>query len=472
MVTAPDVRVSASIRLVYAMLRLAADIETQFGKYILDLLKRQYPDGEPIDLTATQIGHMMVNRAKKELQNDYHAAQEAVQDFMMKIMAKKGGGVNKPEFDFKAPTQKGNPGAATWRAALKNILNNIRTTAMSQSMKKFRKVDPSDGEAFADLKWKKDQSAKGKYDWTDEEQAEMDELAAALKADGQDPDKIPAAKAVRKGQRTRTIDEAFGTRGEEGGDPSGGEARIPDTGTGLGKALDDKAAIKEFMDLLEEEVPNLRKTLSPEELALFDLIFYDEVGGFGSDIKDNMGQASELKDKLMQSEPGKAIVQKNEKRWSGFVGDTRKKLLSRINDFVENTLSPAQQQVLYDTFFSDTTEGELESAEQKKEAEKDSYQRGIDERKMARYKWEIEQGTISDKDKKSYESLLKKMKDSGVDVDAIKASENPDGSAKTTKDKRQKKKTGPDAGPDAGGSAQQASFIQIAARVAHAACGW
>ena len=465
------IHISASIRLAYTMLRLAADIETQLGRYVLDILKRQYPDQvSEMDMTGTQLGNIMVNKAKKELQNDYSSALDAVQEFVFKIMPRKGVDTSKfseeeledierqkssgswdpkkhpkyqdkPEFDFRAPTQKGAPGAPNWKQALNNILNNVRTTAMSMSMRRFKKVKPSDIEVYADLKWKKEQSERDRYKWTESEQSEMDELEKFIKADGQDPKKIPAEKARRKGQRLKTIDEAFGTRGEDGGDASGGEGRMPtDSDSQLGRALDDKAAIKEFMDLLDEEVPNLQATLDTAERALFDLIFYEDVGSFGSDVKENMGQASELEEKLMETESGRAVVEKNKKRWSGFVGDLRKKLLAKITDFVEEVLSPAQQQVLYDAFFTDEgVEGEIEKVEQAKESEKESYQRGIDERKISRFKWETEQGTISDKDKKSYDSLVKKLKGQDVDVDSIKPSENPEGSAKTTKSIRDKR---------------------------------
>ena len=460
------IRISSSIRFMYAMLRLAADVETSLGRHILEILKRQYPEqaGE-IDLNGTQIGHMMVNKAKKELQGDYAEALDAVQNFMIKIVKRN----DRPEFDFRADSAKGSPGAKTWKQALNNILNNVKTTAMSQSMSRFRsKKDPV--EEYGELLYRKNnqhlveegkkkklvQGEEGQVfmkKWSPDDDKRMKKLETILKDDGTDPSTIkPIPKAGWKGQKTKTIDEAFGTRGEDGGDASGGEGRIP-TGpeSSLGRALDDQAAIKEFMDLLEEEIPQLRNTLNSEEKVLFDLIFYEDEGGFGSDIKENMNQASRLREKLLESESGKAIVEKNEKRWSGFVGDTRKKLLSKITDFVEEVLSPAQQQVLYDTFFSDTTEGDVDALEMKKENEKEAYQRGIDERKMARYKFEIEQGTISDKDKKSHDSLAKKLKSQGVDVDAIAPVENPEGSAKTTKGLREERK--------------QASIFSIAARV-------
>ena len=474
---AQDSRISSSIRLAYVMYRLAADIETQFGQYILDILNRQYPEGKDENkLSATQIGHIMVNAAKKELQNDYEASLDAVQDFLFKIMKR----ADRPEFDFKAKTKSGKPGARTWKAALNNMLSNVRTTAMSTSMRRFQsKLSPE--EEYADLLFKKQNQGKtpvpGSMDehvkqqkrflkpWTPEDTKRLKTLEKALEQEGIDPKTIKPAIGKYKGQREKSIDDAFGTRGEDGGDPSGGEGRIPDMGEGIGGALDEKAAIKEFMDLLSVEIPNLRKTLSTEEDALFDLIFYEDVGSLGSDIKANMGQASEFKDKLMQTPEGQAIVQKNDKRWSGFVGDTRKRLLVKINDFVENVLSPAQQRVLYDTFYSDTTEGDVDALADKKEQEKLGYQQGIDERKIARWKWEIQNiGPLSPKDQKSYTALMRKLQDQGVDANAIEPDEKPEGSAKTTVIKR----TIPDASAAPG--SQQASVMQIASRIAASVC--
>jgi hypothetical protein len=456
------------------MLRLAADVETSLGRHILEILKRQYSDqaGE-IDLSGTQIGHMMVNKAKKELQGDYAEALDAVQNFMIKIVKRN----DRPEFDFRADSAKGSPGAKTWKQALNNILNNVKTTAMSQSMSRFRsKKDPS--EEYGELLYRKENQnlvEEGKRKklvqgdegqvfmkaWSPKDNLRMKKLESILEEEGTDPSTIkPIPKAGYKGAPTKSIDQAFGTRGEDGGDATGGEGRMPTgTDTPLGRALDDQAAIKQFMDLLDEEVPHLRNILNPEEKVLFDLIFYEDEGGFGSDIKENMNQASRLKEKLLESESGRAVVERNEKRWSGFVGDTRKKLLLKITDFVENILSPAQSSILYDTFFGDTTEGDVDALEMKKESEKEGYQLGIDKRKIARYKFEIENGTISDKDKKSYDSLVKKLKSQGIDVDAIVPAETPEGSAKTTKGLRDKRKQ------EEATTSQQASIFSIAARI-------
>lgn len=97
----------------------------------------------------------------------------------------------------------------------------------------------------------------------------------------------------------------------------------------LGPALDDQVAIKQFMDLLDEELIDLEAVLPEDQKALFDIIFNENVGSFSTDIKQNMGQSTSLKEKYP------LLYEKNAKRWSGFVGDLRKKLLQSIEDFFQ-----------------------------------------------------------------------------------------------------------------------------------------
>jgi hypothetical protein len=96
-------------------------------------------------------------------------------------------------------------------------------------------------------------------------------------------------------------------------------------------------------------------------------------------------------------------------------------------------MTPEEIDVLWDQFYSDTTPGAVHKLEKKKVEEKAGYQRGIDERKLARLKWKKEQGSITPAEDKSLGSLMKKLKDEGVDVDAIQPSESPEGSAKKKK---------------------------------------
>ena len=435
----PVPRIAASIRLIFAMYRLYANLEAGFGEAILKILREQYSDQkDDIDLTATQVGHMMVNSAKKELQNDYDAALDAVQDFLLKI--------TKAGTNFRADTKKGRPGAPTWRQALRNILNNVRTTAMSSSMKKWRSTMTPEDE-YAALLWKKqnqgnESGGKGRAKpWRPEDDKKMQQLEKELKAAGKDPSSIKPDRKKYFTQRNKSLDEAFGKRGEDGGDPSGGEGNIPDSGGGggggggLGKPLDDKAALKQFYDVLDEHVPELKRHLSEDTRALFELVFDYDIGGFGSDIKDNMGQASELKSYLTEgviegkkvTEPTdamKKIYEDNAKRWSGFVGDLRKQLLDEIWDYISDYLTKAERDVLRDQFFRDTTPDEVRRIEKKKEQSKSSYQRGIDDRKVARLKWELSKGS-NPKAQKDLDALTKKFGQEDLEKIEAKQVTNP-----------------------------------------------
>ncbi len=224
----------------------------------------------------------------------------------------------------------------------------------------------------------------------------------------------------RSKKKVKGIDEAYGVRGEEGGAPEGGEGRMPtDPESSLGMALDDKAAIKSFIELIDDHIDDLRGALSPDSKALFDLIFEDNVGSFGSDIKENMGQASALKEKHPE------LFAKNAKRWSGFVGDLRKKLLDEIWKYLDSHLTQDEYDVLKETFFGDVDPSAIRRGEKKKEQEKVDYQRGLDTRKLSRLKWKEQNGKLTPKEQTSLQSLTKKLKKEGVDTDAIKAEENP-----------------------------------------------
>jgi hypothetical protein len=337
--------IAPSIRLILAMFRLYADVNTGIGKGLIDILKRSYP-GENINLDPQAIGAKLMNIAKKQVQQDETRAQDVIQDFFTYLVSK--------NWDFKKDFPK-------WQDALDVVYTNVRRRAISESM-----------------------------------------------------------GSSRKKKRERGVDDAYGQRPEGGGTPEGGEARMPtDPESSLGKALDDKAAVKEFIDLIDEHVNDLKGTLSQDSRALFDLVFEDNIGSFGSDIKENMGQASALKEKYPD------LYKKHEKRWSGFVGDLRKKLLDEIWKYIDEYMEPAAYDQLKETFFGDADPSAVRRMEKKKVQDKLDYQRGIDERKVARFKWKEEKGSLTPAEKKSYDSLAKKLKKDGVNVDVIKAEENP-----------------------------------------------
>lgn len=225
---------------------------------------------------------------------------------------------------------------------------------------------------------------------------------------------------VKRKKREKSVDDAFGKRGEEGGAPEGGEGRMPTPDDSpIGQALDDKAGVKEFIDLIDEHIPDLKASLPEDERKLFELVFDDGIGSFGSDVKENMSQATALKEKYPD------LYTKNQKRWSGFVGDLRKKLLESIWKYIDSHLSQQEYNALKETFFADVDPAFVRRKEKEKTGDKADYQQGIDERKLSKWKWMDEQGSLDDKNKKSYENLKKKLQGQGVDVDAIPAQENP-----------------------------------------------
>jgi len=357
------------------MFRLYADVNTGFGKALLSLLKKSYP-GENIDADPQAVGSKMVNIAKKQLQYSDERAQDAIQDFLEYVI--------KHNQDFKADFPR-------WQDALSALYSNLFRRAMSHSMKNTS--------------------------------APCKNCLGKGKIGGVECPKCKGKGTINK-RKEKSIDQAYGVRPEGGGTPEGGEAKMPtDPESSLGKALDDKAGIKEFIDVIDEHIDDLKKSLTPDSRALFDLIFEDNVGSFGSDIKENMGQASALKEKYPK------MFEKNAKRWSGFVGDLRKKLLDEIWKYIDNNMEPAAYDIMKETFFGDADPTAIRQGEKKKIQDKLDYQRGIDERKIARLKWSEENGTITPKEKSSYESLKKKLTKEGVDVNAIKAEEKPAGGA-------------------------------------------
>jgi hypothetical protein len=221
---------------------------------------------------------------------------------------------------------------------------------------------------------------------------------------------------TKKKKQEKSVDDAFGVRGEGGGDPEGGEGRLPtDPESGLGKALDDKAAVKSFLDVIDEHIEDIKQFLSPDTRKLFDLIFEDEIGSFSSDIKENMGQASALKEKYPE------LYEKNAKRWSGFVGDLRKKLLTEIWNYIETEMSNKDFARLRDQFFSDVDPSVVRKLEREKSKGKDDYQKGLDERKLSRLKAKKESGSLTSQEQKDFDRLAKRLSEQGVDIDAIPA---------------------------------------------------
>lgn len=419
-----NIHIAPSIRLLFAMFNLQAAIsdslKTNWGNLVQKILREQFPEAE-FDMTAYQMGDQMFRKALRELQHNEEDASDAVQDFLMYITSAKT--------DFRKPSKR-SPGAANWKQAYRFLLRNLRGRAMSHSFKKFRKIKPTTKELFADLKWKKQQSELGKFKWDEESEELMNQYGDQLEETGEDiSDKaIPPEKLGRKGQRVRTLDEAFGKRSEEGDAPSGGEHYIPTPETSaLGRSLETHTAMKQFMDLIDEHIPDMRKKLSEEEELLFKIIYDYGIGTFGTDLKENMnlsaimklmgeeGQEDEKREKGVEDVPANLkskyhnLYEKNKMRWSQYVGKLRGSLLKKIVDYIESHLTPQEFAILRDMFYTDITPERVREQERAKGQTKVTEQAGKDERSIAHLKWEEQQGTISPTDKRRLETLTDKL---------------------------------------------------------------
>jgi hypothetical protein len=380
---ASTLRLSGSVRLILAVWRLIADFQQDVGKAVLNILKKQYP-GVPVDSSASEIGRKLTLIAENQLQKNPADAQDAIMDFL-------------------------------------TYLTTGSKYEMDEEGKVVYEEDPDDPESSHP----KERTVAKPWDFAKDFKNPNDALRAIytnLKRRSIDKSKTKA----RRRQQEESVDDAFGTRGEGGGPADGGEARMPTPdSTSLGKALDDKAAIRQFIEVIDKHIGDLRESLPLEQQVLFDLVFEDEVGSFGSDVKANMGQAPALKDKLTgegSTPEMQALYEKNAKRWSGFVSNTRTKLLSSIIEFIENELPQQDIDVLWSEFFSDTTPQAVAKKEQEGAEGKEQYQIDIDTRKLGRLKWKIENGeTLSDADQKSYDRLVEKLKKSGVEEKSVEA---------------------------------------------------
>lgn len=377
-------RIANSVRLILAMFRLYADVEAGFGKAIINILKKNFPD-QNVDISPGRLGHKMMMIARRQLQGNDDKAMDAIQEYLTYITTgsknetDEEGNVKKDEDGNPIRRSTPNPfnfakHFSTWESALNAIYSNIKRSAMGRSMTQSKKRKQEKG-----------------------------------------------------------IDESFGRRTEDG-KAEDGEARIPtDENTPLGKALDDKAALKEFYTVIDEHIPDLKEFLSPDAAKLFDLVFEDNIGDFGSDVKANMNQATAMKEKYPE------LFEKNSKRWSGFIGDLRKKLLKEIWDYIETEMSNKDYARIREQFFSEVDPTVVRKLEKEKSGGKESYQRMLDENKISRLKAKLEaDGSLEGKDQKDFDRLSKRLKEQGVDVDAIKADENA-GAAGAKKKKKEKR---------------------------------
>jgi len=343
-------KISAQIRFIYSVFRIIADIESNFGRAILDILKKQFP-GQNIDISPSKLGFQLMFVAKKQVQGNEQDAMDTIQNFLTYLVQSK--------WDFTKDSE-GNP-IEDWHIALDNIFTNLRRKAISRSISK---------------------------------------------------------KKLR--QHETPLEEEFGRRPEEGGPPEGGEARIPDVPgrslaeSPIAKELDNRAAIKEFMDVIQDHLDDMRSYFSSETKELFDVIFEDEVGTFGDDIKENMNQASALRNRSPD------LYEQHQQQWSSYVNKLRVSLLKEIMDYIEDEMSYKDFMRLKEFFFADAVPEAIRKIEKTKSEHKDEYQLELDKRAYGRYKYMINNNiALSGAELNKFKIVEKRLKSMGIDLKSI-----------------------------------------------------
>lgn len=163
--------------------------------------------------------------------------------------------------------------------------------------------------------------------------------------------------AMKKRQTwKKRIDPDLETSDSDAGDDSA----IPSDEPGM-PDLADQASVKSFLEVIDEHVPDLMDSLPPDEASLFKVIFEEGIGAFTSGIDENMNQSTALK------ELDPELYERNKKRWSGFVGDLRKRLLQSIWKYLDEEMSNKDYLRIKDEFFSDADPDAVRKQERKKE---------------------------------------------------------------------------------------------------------
>lgn len=353
------------------MFRLYADIEIDnkrgWGETVLQVLREQYPDqdvtGDPM-----QIGGKMYAIALKQLQNDPQKAADALQTYMTKIL-----GGSKYETD-----RPGHPGKYRVDESGEPVLDDDGKPIPDEAGERILRVTPQP------------------FDFTTGANTWKDALLN-MNSNIKNQAKSLSMGEFAKMKKEKSIDDAFGRRTDDGGS-EGGEGRMPTPSeTALGQGLDDASALKEFYNLMDKHIPELKASMSEDSRALFELIFDEEIGGFGGDIKENMGQATKFREEKPEvwerfiEGPGAAVADDEKKlrlKWSAFVGKLRKNVLKELWDYINDSMKMKDFKKLQDEFFSDYDPSAQERQIEEKAKGKADYQSMRDENAVARLKAE------------------------------------------------------------------------------------
>lgn len=304
------------------------------GRAARELLEPLFP-GDAIPGTDAAIGARLMSAARRAGLRSADDAEDAIMSTIAYLLGKDGGEGETP-FDR----------ADTPAAALNILLSYVFKRAKDESMKGARRRRWQEPLEDAEVEPEGDSGPEGQGD----EPEYMDSGALSL----DDQTAVNMFAEDFKGDmplmlKTLTPDERsmFEVIFEDG---AGDFVSSPEKSAKRGKpatkndyqgGVDERKvarlkAVIESGDATGNEVHELERLTKKLESAGVDVdaIKPDADASkpkgdrSGNPVKENMGQSTALKERRPD------LFKKNEKRWSGFVGDLRKKLLAKLEDYI------------------------------------------------------------------------------------------------------------------------------------------
>lgn len=346
-----------------------------FGESILELIGENSPSLKSqvkAYPNKTKLGEDLVFTAMKQLGFDEQAALDAVQNLFVYYL------------ESKPDLSAGQSGAKNIEQAINIAKMHLRRRSMKENEKQKIKKYSDDLAQYAHLLWKvtcaeKGEFPKGAIPWkvTDKMVMKLRELVTKFNNDGIDPDAMlesigvnpydpknepPPPKGVPK---LTGVDAALGVKSEDGGIAEGGEGRIPtptlseempmigDYVTQLSLPAEHKVNRNRFYSIMRKHMDDIKETLDPVESLFLDLFFDDKVDlTTGADFSG--GATRDLIIAIDEAGLGDTASAKQVKSRKGAkINEIRRKVLSRLKEYVEMDLNPSEQSALYEMWKED-----------------------------------------------------------------------------------------------------------------------
>jgi hypothetical protein len=324
---------------------------------------------------------------------------------------------------------KGDKGAKTADQAINYMGMDIKKGAqtMSRRQNKLRQKTKLEKamEGYAKLLWKKNAIADGVagVKWSARDTSSMERFQKEIEAEGIDISTIQPQKTVSDSDRAKSIDEAFGTVGEGGDAPSGGEGNMPTPRTDIfdpshttplkhtlspEEGAEEYEVESEIMPLLSE----FYRRLPDDQKILWDIILTEEEGGFfePGTIGDqhNMHQQVLFKEKCTELGRSDILAKFSNKNY--FNDKVRKPLLNGLRAYINDEIGPDAWDLLYDRWSGGEDFKTVNAPQEQKEIRNHEFLKGQEESKLKRALEEYEKSG-SDKSFKDIKRIEEKLKD-------------------------------------------------------------